>query len=501
VINRGYDDAGRLTSVARPIGRQSYTTTFGYDADGNVTSETYPNGVVATTGYDRTDRTTSIADTLGATSLVSFAYSRDNAGRLASVQPTGVSQGNETYGYDTLNRLTTVNQPTYAYDAGDNATTLGSATVTYDAANEATSLAQGGLTTTFSYDARGDRTQMAPQGSAATNLVYDQANRLISYGSTATYAYNADGMRMSSTVSGATTQFTWDASGSLPLLLEAGTVDYVYGPGGRAVAQIDVSVPGGAALYYHQDQLGSTRSLTDPSGNVVASFSYDAYGNLTGTTGSTLPNLLYAGQYRDAESGLYYLRARYYDPATGQFLSRDPLVDLTKQPYQYGRDNPLTFTDPTGLDAYYEDNEDQASSSSPGCARYLTGYGQIGAKFGLSERVVRWRIHAAKHGAEVEGNPDVAVDEETGEIYIQEPGGKVTEDSIGNIGDPSPAEKRAGKRGGTGRGEDLNVDWSVLAESGGAGVVITGVGVGLWWLGKGLSPLCGPAAPVCAAAG
>jgi RHS repeat-associated protein len=356
VINRGYDDAGRLTSVARPIGRQSYTTTFGYDADGNVTSETYPNGVVATTGYDRTDRTTSIADTLGATSLVSFAYSRDNAGRLASVQPTGVSQGNETYGYDTLNRLTTVNQPTYAYDAGDNATTLGSATVTYDAANEATSLAQGGLTTTFSYDARGDRTQMAPQGSAATNLVYDQANRLISYGSTATYAYNADGMRMSSTVSGATTQFTWDASGSLPLLLEAGTVDYVYGPGGRAVAQIDVSVPGGAALYYHQDQLGSTRSLTDPSSNVVASFSYDAYGNLTGTTGSTLPNLLYAGQYRDTESGFYYLRARYYDPGTAQFLSRDPLVAETGQPYGYVSGNPLNATDPTGLCGLWGDD-------------------------------------------------------------------------------------------------------------------------------------------------
>jgi RHS repeat-associated protein len=58
---------------------------------------------------------------------------------------------------------------------------------------------------------------------------------------------------------------------------------------------------------------------------------------------------MFAGQYFDSDSGLYYLRARYYDPSTGQFLSRDPLVDLTREPYGYVHDNPLNFTDPSGL--------------------------------------------------------------------------------------------------------------------------------------------------------
>jgi RHS repeat-associated protein len=70
-------------------------------------------------------------------------------------------------------------------------------------------------------------------------------------------------------------------------------------------------------------------------------------------------NLGFAGEYTDSESGLIYLRARYYDPTTGQFLSRDPLASITRQAYGYARGNPLGLTDPSGL--------------SPGCAP--AGYG------------------------------------------------------------------------------------------------------------------------------
>jgi RHS repeat-associated protein len=102
--------------------------------------------------------------------------------------------------------------------------------------------------------------------------------------------------------------------------------------------------------YFHQDQLGSTRLLTDQAGTVVGSFTYDPYGNLVASGGTTTTPLLYAGgQYRDAETGLYYLRARYYDPATAQFLSRDRLEALTRSPYGYVNDNPLNGTDPIGL--------------------------------------------------------------------------------------------------------------------------------------------------------
>ena len=107
-----------------------------------------------------------------------------------------------------------------------------------------------------------------------------------------------------------------------------------------------------SVLFYQTDQLGSIRMLTDSAGVVRGTFSYDAYGNLIGNTGSFSTPLGWCGQYRDAESGLTYLQARYYDPVTGQFLSRDPMVATSGSPYDYVADNPLNGTDPTGRYEY-----------------------------------------------------------------------------------------------------------------------------------------------------
>ena len=159
------------------------------------------------------------------------------------------------------------------------------------------------------------------------------------------YTYNGDGLRMSKTINGMTTQFTWDTSGGVPLVLSDGTNSYVYGTAGLPLEEITPS----GTYYYHQDRLGSTRTVTDASGNVVATYTYDPYGNVTGTTGNLNNPLQFAGQYTDAESGLIYLRARYYDPSTAQFLTVDPLVGTTQSPYGYTGDNPLNGTDPLGL--------------------------------------------------------------------------------------------------------------------------------------------------------
>src|SRR5439155_14660461 len=105
----------------------------------------------------------------------------------------------------------------------------------------------------------------------------------------------------------------------------------------------------GSALYYSQDQLGSTTALSDQSGSTVATYSYDPYGNVTSQTGSSATPFGYAGQYTDAATGLQYLHARYYDPATAQLLSRDPLSPLTREPYSYAAGSPTNLTDPSGL--------------------------------------------------------------------------------------------------------------------------------------------------------
>jgi RHS repeat-associated protein len=136
---------------------------------------------------------------------------------------------------------------------------------------------------------------------------------------------------------------TW--AGGLPLLLQDRVASYIYGPGGQILEQVQ----GTNAYYYHADQLGSVRALTDQSKAVVATYTYDAYGQPTASTGSVANPFRYAGQYRDAESGLYYLRARYYDPATQQFLTVDPLLAATEQAYAYAEGSPLDATDPSGL--------------------------------------------------------------------------------------------------------------------------------------------------------
>ncbi|MFZ0226571.1 MAG: RHS repeat-associated core domain-containing protein [Mycobacterium sp.] len=120
--------------------------------------------------------------------------------------------------------------------------------------------------------------------------------------------------------------------------------DYIYGPGGTPVEQIN----GSTVTYLSQDQLGSTRVLTDSSRNVVGTYSYDAYGNTTGHTGTVSTPLEYAGQYLDSESGLYWMRARYYDPTTESFTTVDPLASLTNSTYAYVGDDPNNGGDPSG---------------------------------------------------------------------------------------------------------------------------------------------------------
>lgn len=173
-----------------------------------------------------------------------------------------------------------------------------------------------------------------------------------------TYRYDSSGLRSGKSVttyasgvpSTATTTETWDSSGGLPLLLREKTGSsstfLFYGPGGQPFEQIN---PDGSVLWLHRDQLGSVRLATDSTGTEAARRQWDAYGNTVVSTGSSKPLLGYAGQYTDAETGYQYLRARYYDPKTTQFLTLDPLVTQTGEPYEYAGVNPLNATDPTGL--------------------------------------------------------------------------------------------------------------------------------------------------------
>jgi len=362
-VTRAYDGLDRLSGVNDWLG---HTTRFGYDAEDNLITQTLPTTTATSVGmgYDAAGRLVGITDTTPITNW-SFGYTRDKSGELTAASDPLDGKAH-TYSYDKLAGLTADSQggaTTTAWTndaarevtqrldpAGPYTSTLG-----YDAAHELTMLQTiSGTTTTknlaFTYNRDGDRTGQRDSVSG-TNATYgyDQADRLITATTgltTSSYGYDGDGLRQSKTVSGTTTAATWDTAAGLPTLVQDGGTRYVTGPDGLPLEQIDDT---GTVLYYLHDQLGSTRALLDSAGNTAATYSYDAYGSSTTHTGSATTPFGYAGQYTDAETGLQYLRARYYDPATQQFLSVDPLVGATKQPYAYAAADPLNMVDPSGL--------------------------------------------------------------------------------------------------------------------------------------------------------
>ncbi|MFQ6016419.1 MAG: RHS repeat-associated core domain-containing protein, partial [Anaerolineae bacterium] len=109
----------------------------------------------------------------------------------------------------------------------------------------------------------------------------------------------------------------------------------------------------GITYTYHRDGMGSITGLTDPTQNVVATYQYDVFGELSGQTGNVANPYRFTGRAYEPLSGLYYYRARFYDPLTGRFVSRDPvagfpLFPVTHNGYVYAFNNPLAYVDPTG---------------------------------------------------------------------------------------------------------------------------------------------------------
>jgi RHS repeat-associated protein len=137
--------------------------------------------------------------------------------------------------------------------------------------------------------------------------------------------------------------FCWNDA-STPDLLTDGTNTYLYGPDGLPIEQTSAA----GTFWFVHDQEGSTLLLLASNGTISGAYSYTPYGLATHTGTATTP-LQYTGQYTNANTGLVYLRARYYDPATALFLTVDPMVNSTHAAYIYVLDDPLNGVDLTGL--------------------------------------------------------------------------------------------------------------------------------------------------------
>ncbi len=387
-VSYTYDAANNRRSMTTPAGTTSYTynkrnlpvsmtepgsltSTLSYNTRGLLTQIDYPNGVVEEYQYDALDRVTDVVQYDAQTTLASYAYTYDVAGNPLTL--TELDGSLTTWEYDAAYRLVRETRPDggggtlttdYTYDNIGNrlsaAVTGGSTTTyTYNNLDELTQVAvDGQVTTTYGYDGRGNMISMTDTA-GVTSYSYDAEDRLTGVllpdMTDLDYAYDTAGRRVQQTVNGTDTNYLWDETsrygdvvletdGGGALLVSYGLVD------GRLLSQHR----GGVDSYYLHDARGSTRALVDSAGTVTDTYRYAAFGDIYAQTGSTLNNYLYTGQQHDNLTGLYSLRARYYEPRLGRFISRDPYPVNYRNPieynrYVYGANSPVRYSDPSGL--------------------------------------------------------------------------------------------------------------------------------------------------------
>ena len=384
-----WDALGRLVAVTDGAGRTVATT---YDAGGSLTSITYPDGRVVERDHDVLGRLVEIRDGLGHTSrfkwdpagrlvrtiqgdgsitdqsrgprgdvtgitvtvaegdgpILDLRYQRDAMGRVIAITDALASTVAPVT-RDARGRLMRVGGETFAFDGAGALTSLRGSSLEHDPAGRlvsATGETAGRVT--FTNDSAGRRSASTPTHGDPIAYRWDAAGRLVEAAGTH-YGYDGDGLRTSmASADGAVAAFAWLRSGGLPVLLTDGTSAWVHGPDGLPLEEIRAD---GSVRWLHADQGGSIRAVTDQDGHVVATAEWDAYGALTRSTGEPIGRLGFQGHYTDAVTGLQYLIARYYDPSTGAFLSMDPRVQSTRQPFAFASGDPLTHSDPSGTDA------------------------------------------------------------------------------------------------------------------------------------------------------
>jgi len=364
----GLDPLGRLTNA---LANGSQAASYGFDMVGNLQYMRYGNGVTNLYQYDARNRLTNLVWKLNASPLASFGYQLGPTGTRMSLSESLVYQQsafNQSYAwsYDFLYRLTKETMsgalnPTlgYGYDAVGNRINRQS-TLNQLPSNSSTYTANDWLASDH-YDSDGNTTN-----SSGVVYQYDALDHLTNVNNgTVLIAYDGDGNRVSKTVGGVTTYYLVDdrnPSGYAQVLEEytsqnsgAPTLQRTFAYGLALVSQTTLS-PQPSTTYYGSDGHGSTRFLTDPSGNTTDTFAYDAYGTLIASTGSTPNNYLYCGEQYDPDLGMYYLRARYFNPGTGRFWTADDGDQgdnedpLSLHLYTYCKANPVNLTDPSGHD-------------------------------------------------------------------------------------------------------------------------------------------------------
>jgi RHS repeat-associated protein len=229
----------------------------------------------------------------------------------------------ESYSYDGLDRLTSASctswSHTYSYDKAGNRTEKDSVTYTINSVNEVIALSDD---TSFTYDNNGNRIQKI-KGNDIWDYTYDYANRLTKVkkndSTIGEYVYDGDGDRLQKSENNTVTIYIYSGINIVYEENSTGYACYVYGPT-DLIAKCTVIDQESKTYYYHKDHLGTIRSVTDSSKNIIATSTYHPFGETDVEDGSE--HYLFNGKEKDS-TGLYYYGARYYDPEVGRFINRD----------------------------------------------------------------------------------------------------------------------------------------------------------------------------------
>ncbi len=391
-----YDGSSRLISVKDSEGNQAVS--YAYDTEGSLSERQAANGLKTTYGYDYQNRLTSMTNETGkgVVSKYSSTYLK-NGQKAEEVSTVMDKKGKSTkktaaYTYDMLGRITRETKTgrediSYTYDANNNRKqmTIGNKTTAYQYNKNDELLRTDTLHTDtekndvviYKNDKNGNqlatvnRSEIPAEAKDTSyidvdvtlgdnqlndNVVnhYNALNQLtetLTKNYKVSFTYDAEGLRTGKTVNGEKTIYVWDGDQVVMELSKGGAVqkryirgnDLVYADKGENTEK----------TYYVTDMHGNVVQLLDESGNVTKTYEYDSFGNEVKPEKKDENPYRYCGEYYDKETKEVYLRARYYEPSVGRFITRDTYTGESDEPlslhlYTYCENDGVNAWDPSG---------------------------------------------------------------------------------------------------------------------------------------------------------